>query len=155
MSESEYPEYDFQSFYDFFNIRTQEHGLQESGSKSTGSQVSNKKQKLIDDKLQTIIVDINEMTRNKRYENTNLNTHANELKNLVDANGTEDYNNIIKNYNKLLVLRSNIDVKLQELYGMPGSMNDTFIQGYDSTMYLSVIWTVLATSMLYFIFIKL
>lgn len=72
---------------------------------------------------------------------------------IVDNSVSMD--DFLKKHKLILNNRSDIDVKLQELYGMPGSMNDTFLQQYDSTIYLSVIWSVLATSLLFYVFIKL
>jgi hypothetical protein len=67
----------------------------------------------------------------------------------------DQYNNIMNSYSGVVNQRTSLDAKLQELYGAPGSINDIYSQQYDTTMYMSIVWTVLATSLLYFVFIKL
>jgi hypothetical protein len=53
-------------------------------------------------------------------------------------------------YPELHSLRSNVDLKTNNLY------NPEYIPTYNhSTQYASILWAVLATSLIYYIFVKL
>jgi len=79
----------------------------------------------------------------------------NDIINLNSSPSPPNYDTIMNTYNSNLALRTKLDEHLQELYGSPGSINDIFTQQYDATMYMSIVWSILATSLLYFVFIKL
>ena len=57
-------------------------------------------------------------------------------------------NNIVKN-------TEYINTQTRELYQMPGSMVDSQKALYNQTMVAGVMWTVLATSMAYYVFNEL
>ena len=61
--------------------------------------------------------------------------------------------NLRTNYNNMLELRNKLDLQLQDLLGEK-NINENKLQ-LDSTVYTSVLWTVLATSILYYVFIKI
>lgn len=66
------------------------------------------------------------------------------------------YNYITNTYNSdVLKLRSELDAKMRELYGTPDSRMFEYKQSYDSTIYAGILWTILATTGLYFVFTKL
>ena len=54
------------------------------------------------------------------------------------------------NYNEIVNTRSALDVKINKLYNPEYQM--TY---YNSTQYASILWAVLATSLIYYIFVKL
>ena len=58
-------------------------------------------------------------------------------------------------YSTLTDLRSNLDLKLQALYNKQNSIPQLYNQQFDSTIYTGVLWTVLATTLIYYVFIKL
>jgi hypothetical protein len=58
-------------------------------------------------------------------------------------------------YADLQALRNKLDVQLAELYNVEGSIPNMYKNQMDSTIYASVLWTVLATSMVYYIFTKM
>ena len=55
----------------------------------------------------------------------------------------------------LQTLRNKMDVQLAELYNVEGSIPNMYKNQMDSTVYASILWTVLATSMVYYIFTKM
>jgi predicted MPP superfamily phosphohydrolase len=66
------------------------------------------------------------------------------------------YNYITSTYNNdVLKLRSELDAKMKELYATPDSRIYEYKASYDTTMYVTILWTILATSGLYFVFTKL
>lgn len=70
------------------------------------------------------------------------------------TNSTAQVAELKKKYNSLLTKRQKLDTKMQELYSNERSGNDAQIQT-DSAMYGALLWTVLATSLVYYVFIKL
>jgi hypothetical protein len=61
--------------------------------------------------------------------------------------------NIIKTKHKdIMKMRSELDVKLKELNAADGSFTQEQKRIFDGTVYTSVIWTVLATTTLYYVF---
>ena len=66
-------------------------------------------------------------------------------------NGTQ----IKTNYQKMANYRSQLDLKLQELYNDQHSLPNLQQAQVDSTVYAGILWTVLATSLLYYVFIKM
>lgn len=58
-------------------------------------------------------------------------------------------------YNSLVAKRSVIDVELQNLYNTQKSIPNMYMENIDSTIYSGILWTVLATSLVYYIFTKL
>lgn len=57
--------------------------------------------------------------------------------------------------NDVLKLRSELDAKLKELYSTEDSRMNEYANYYDTTMYVGILWTILATSGLYYAFTKL
>jgi hypothetical protein len=66
----------------------------------------------------------------------------------VSTNNNYPTDNIIKN-------TEYINTKTRELYQMPGSMVDSQKALYNQTMVAGVMWTMLATSLVYYIFTEL
>jgi len=65
--------------------------------------------------------------------------------------------NIETNYQRMLKLRNELDLKLQSLLNKTDNNNIQYQNKLqlDSTVYTTVLWTVLATSILYYVFIKI
>lgn len=59
------------------------------------------------------------------------------------------------NYRKLLNDRSSLDIRIQDLYNNTNSVSAMNQLETDATVYANILWTILATSLIYFIFIKL
>jgi len=89
-------------------------------------------------------------------------THLQEIQNMInnsdfltnDQYQTEN-ENIMKQWYQILQLRAELDMKLRELYKMNASVGNTYKTYVDTTVYTNILWTVLATSVVYFLFLKL
>lgn len=68
---------------------------------------------------------------------------------------TRKYNEILDKYSNNLKLRGELDLKLKEIFKTDDSkFNESKLQ-YDSAMYTGIVWTILATSCLYYVFTSL
>ena len=65
------------------------------------------------------------------------------------------YNKIIQDYGDVTKQRSDLDVKLRELYDIPGSKSLDFKYNYDSTVYSGILLTIIASGFIYYTFTKL
>jgi hypothetical protein len=74
---------------------------------------------------------------------------------ITPAQYDSSYNAILRQHTNIKTARSELDSKLKELYEIPGSFVVDSKYQYDSTMYTGIIFTILATSMLYYTFTKL
>lgn len=66
-----------------------------------------------------------------------------------------DINTTKATHATILKLRNELDLKMKEINRSEDSVYSMYKAKYDSTMYSSIIWTILATSLLYYIFVKL
>ena len=66
-----------------------------------------------------------------------------------------DDNTIKTNYKNMLDKRSTVDTDLQNLYNIQGSIPNMYAENMDYAIYTGILWTVLATSLIYYVFIKL
>lgn len=89
-------------------------------------------------------------------------THLQEIQNMINNSDflTNDQyqaenENIMKQWYQILQLRAELDMKLRELYKMNASVGNAYKTYVDTTVYTNVLWTVLATSVVYFLFLKL
>jgi hypothetical protein len=69
----------------------------------------------------------------------------------LDASGNSMYSTFQSNEK----IRADLDKKLSELYKLDGSSVNDFKSQYDSVMYISILFTILATLILYFTFTQL
>lgn len=65
------------------------------------------------------------------------------------------HNSILSDYDKVLKIRNDLDMKVKQLYDPENSKIADFKHSYDSTIYSGIIISALATSMLYYIFTEL
>ena len=70
---------------------------------------------------------------------------------MVDAS----YNYILSNYNNLVNTRSKLDQQMKDIQKTSDSVYSMYKGSYDSTMYSQILLTVLATSLIYYVFVKL
>lgn len=72
---------------------------------------------------------------------------------------TNDYNinhaSIVTDYDKVVNLRNDLDIKVKQLYDPENSKIVDFKYSYDSTIYSGILISALATSLLYYIFTEL
>jgi hypothetical protein len=87
------------------------------------------------------------------YGSNNYNSF---IKDLEDINGgiqrTLDDNTIKDKHANIKKVRNKLDNQMNELYDLK---EDDVYRNHTSTVYMSLTWTVLATSVLYYLFIKL
>lgn len=94
----------------------------------------------------TIIYDIDKYREKGNILYGNTNTSSQFLTN---------QENISKTRREIEKLRSNLDVKLKEIYNIDGNIHQDHIMQYDSVMYTGILFSILATSILYYTFTKL
>jgi len=63
--------------------------------------------------------------------------------------------NLDNSYNNIKTTRSSLDNELLNLYNIQGTIPDIYKKQVDSSLYAGILWTVLATSLVYYVFIKL
>jgi hypothetical protein len=68
---------------------------------------------------------------------------------------SKTYNEIIKTYNSNVALRRKLDTKMNELYSGDQSIAMYQRKSVDSVVYANVLWTILATSLIYYVFVKI
>ena len=71
----------------------------------------------------------------------------------------KNYNNSITlrdiSYNNLLTDRSDLDRKMKEILSLQGSMVNEHQNYVDGSVYTTLLWTVMATSLVYYVFTKI
>jgi hypothetical protein len=91
-------------------------------------------------KIDNISNIINRMNRNNISQTTNYQTV---------------HNNILNDYDKVVKLRNDLDIKVKLLYDPENSKIVDYKYSYDSTIYSGILISALATSLLYYIFTEL
>ena len=66
-----------------------------------------------------------------------------------------DYNTSVSRYNTNIKLRQELDMKMTELYNGDTSIAMYQKKSVDSVVYANVLWTILATSLIYYVFVKI
>ena len=108
------------------------------------------------------IADENEVTTSYNEANTAINAldaATNYIKTTSGGVSREvydmSYNSMLSNHASILKLRNELDVKMRELNRSEDSVYSIYKANFDSTMYTSILWSVLASSLVYYIFVKL
>jgi hypothetical protein len=79
-------------------------------------------------------------------------SQANMDSSSMSNNGLTSIDDLKKNENNIKVLRSELDLKLQDLYSIQDSLPKMNQTSVDSTTFAFLLWTVLASSMVVYIF---
>jgi len=88
--------------------------------------------------------------------NNNLTTMTTASSSLSQTSNYQSiHNSILSDYDKVLKIRNDLDMKVKQLYDPENSKIADFKHSYDSTIYSGIIISALATSMLYYIFTEL
>lgn len=87
----------------------------------------------------------NTLLSNISHEQTNASNISTNLTSIDDLKNNQNTN---------IILRNELDLKLQDLYSIQQSLPDTNQISVDSTTYAFLLWTILATSMLFFVFTR-
>jgi len=73
--------------------------------------------------------------------------------------GENDYNKTMtlrdNTYNSLITDRSDLDRKMKEVLALQGSMVNEHQNYVDGSVYTTLLWTVMATSLIYYVFTKI
>jgi hypothetical protein len=97
-------------------------------------------------KQSTILTDISKVSADlDAINNSNIPGYD---KTISDATIKSQYANLVSK-------RSNLDLQLQQLYNLQNTAPNTYETQLDSTVYSGILWTVLATSLIYYVFTKL
>lgn len=95
-----------------------------------------------------ILANNNELTGGSLY--ALYNTSLTEFKTPAEYDASR--NEIKKTHKEIIPLRKELDAKLKELYATEDSMTYEQKRVFDGAVYTSLIWTVLATSTLFYVF---
>ena len=71
------------------------------------------------------------------------------------ASSPDQYSTINTNYGKVKELRNELDIKMRELYNIDGNLQNNSMLQYDSVMYTGILFSILATTILYYTFTRL
>jgi hypothetical protein len=88
---------------------------------------------------------------------TTSNKYVNDISNNYKSQIPQgsSYDDIITMYNKNVELRRSLDNKMIELYNGDQSIAMYQKKSMDSVVYANILWTVLATSLIYYVFVKI
>ena len=107
-----------------------------------------------DTNLTNLINEITTIKTNMDSILTNININSNSLRDTSTFDQSHNAIEILSN--EVITLRNDLDQKMQEIQkkGKSGYQYDNKIR-IDSTIYSSLAWTVLATSLLYYVFVNM
>jgi hypothetical protein len=88
------------------------------------------------------------------YKSNINNPHSNFLK-YLNTSSTIDYDAIMSNNKKIQDLRNELDLKLKDLNHTPDSRFQTYEDNYNYELMMNITWSILATSIIYYVFAKL
>lgn len=83
------------------------------------------------------------------------NSIANDTVHVTNAQADTRFSGITAKHKNIMQLRGELDAKLKELYVTEDSFAYEEKRMFDGTLYTSLIWTVLATTTLFYVFKKL
>jgi hypothetical protein len=100
--------------------------------------------------------DINDLNESLSALGVNVTKLINSDTNIpTDKDNDKSQEELKERYNQVLEMRSDLDLKLNELADTKSSISSEMGMKFDSTVYANMLWTILATSLLYVIFVKL
>jgi hypothetical protein len=74
---------------------------------------------------------------------------------IIFVGTTTGLDSLIQEYNKMVSLRNSMNAKLKNIYEMNGTINSDNTYEYNNSMYTNTLVAILATSLLYMVFIHL
>ena len=89
------------------------------------------------------------------YTISKLNNALSNYKGITQRDYKAKFNKLIRNYDKILNERKNMDAKLAELYGTNDGINNFYKNAYTATMFSKIMLTILVTSLVYYTFMKI
>jgi len=100
--------------------------------------------------LNSLIGEINGTINNISKNNYNIGGNV-----ISPTTYQNTYNNINSNYENVLQLRKELDMKVNKLYNPDNSVISDYKNQFDSTIYSGILISALATSILYYVFTEL
>jgi len=104
-------------------------------------------------------VSLESVTAAYNTANTSINTLNSALQSVNSGTAVSQYNSnyntIMSQYEKMIQTRNEIDAKLRDLNNVNGSSSEFYEKQYISTAYTKILLTVLATTVAYYVFLKL
>ena len=138
---------DIKSLYDFYNLENAYNTC--SDNNLSGTQVCPQDtEKRTMDEINHVLLHTRLPYNQTGYEN-DINAIQRKTNNL---RSNSDHNELLEKHNKIKSLRKDLDNKVNELRNTEKPDNQ---QMYDNSVYMTLTWTVLATSVLYYLFVKL
>ena len=101
------------------------------------------------------MAEINRILLNTRlpYNQTGYENDVNALKTMTTTlQSNTNHKDLLDDHNKIKALRKDLDNKVNELRNTEKTDNQIL---HDNSVYVTLTWTVLATSVLYYLFVKL
>jgi hypothetical protein len=96
----------------------------------------------------------NKEKKKKNEENFNTIEFQNDF-NLSNNNAESHYDDIINNNKEIQKLRNELDLKLKDLNDTSDSRFKNYKDTYNYELLLNITWSILAVSIIYFVFVKL
>ena len=101
--------------------------------------------------LDTAITNINSKIADLRA----INLTANESSKITKTSYDNNYQDILRTHARNINLRSELDEKLKTINNVKNSYSDMYANQYNATIYTGILWSILATTMIYYVFVKL
>ena len=140
---------DIKSLYDFYNLEKAYNTCSSKGYSSDDDCDVDKENRTMNE--------INRVLLNTRlpYNKTGYEADVNALKTKSEylrSNDDVTHKTLLDDHNKIKALRKDLDNKVNELRNTEKTDNQIL---HDNSVYVTLTWTVLATSVLYYLFVKL
>ena len=84
------------------------------------------------------------------YNNTKPNNTQ-----IIFVGSTTGLDGLIQEYNKMVSMRNSMNIKLKNIYDIDGTINNDITREFNNSMYANTLVAILATSILYLVFIHL
>jgi hypothetical protein len=138
---------DIKSLYDFYKLENAYNTCSRNTLSGTDVCPQDTEERTMDE--------INRILLNTRlpYNQTGYENDVNALKTKTGTlRSNTDHKDLLDDHNKIKALRKDLDNKVNELRNTEKTDNQIL---HDNSVYVTLTWTVLATSVLYYLFVKL
>jgi len=102
-----------------------------------------------------VITDVSYINILTQYGNQLVTDLSRNYQNSQGADWKVNYNTNLATYNNNIKLRNDLDQKMVELYNGDQSIAMYQKKSVDSVVYANILWTILATSLIYYVFVKI
>jgi hypothetical protein len=124
-----------------------------SSSSSVVTDKSNCPRELIDPK--NAYDDVNAAIQKLTRALAQVNSNTTSTGPITPQKYNETYDKIMRDYGDLTILRADLDLKMKDLERDDESLSQMYKDKTNATVYASTLWTVLASSLIYYVFVKL